>query len=123
MRNLAQTHSAQDQPTLVADEDIDLYSPKAVYEVDSAGGLWDLAKEEYPNDNVSHFFVLIVYMCAFYGLLHLILHGINIKLNKRYGKLDAQKRGEYRSHLISPVHSVMCVIFSILAMFYVCGGG
>ena len=66
------------------EEDLSLSSPKAIYEVDSTAGLWDLAKEEYPADKVSHFFILILYMVVFYGGLHLVLHLLNIWLNKRY---------------------------------------
>ena len=69
---------------LITDSDIELEEPKSVYEAKSMKGLWDLAKEEYPPDKVSHFFYLIVYMMVFYGLLHLILHGLNSWLNKRY---------------------------------------
>ena len=72
---------------------------------------------------MSHFFYLIVYMMAFYGLLHLVLHGLNGWLNKRYQKLNRQKQGEYRSNLISPIHSIICVMFSTLAAFKVCGNG
>lgn len=62
-------------------------------------------------------------MIAFYGLLHLLLHGINIKLNKRYEKLSTQKQGEYRANLVSPIHSILCVVASTLTMFKVCGDG
>jgi len=43
--------------------------------------------------------------------------------NKRYLKLDRKKQGEYRASIISPIHAVICVIFAVAAMFYVCGEG
>ena len=113
----------QEQESLVSGRDIELYEPKSVYEAKSMRGLWDLAREEYPPDNLSHFFILIVCMMGFYGLLHLILHGLNGWLNKRYQKLTWSKQGDYRANLVSPIHSILCIMFSTLAMFEVCGDG
>ena len=98
-----------------------MFKPKEIYEAEN--GLWDLAKEEYPADKVSHFFVLIIYMMVFYGLLHSALHGLNIWLNKRYQKLNRAKQGNYRSNIVSIINSFVSVAFSTLAMFYVCGDG
>ena len=59
-------------------------SPKPIYEAQDFEGIWDLAKTEYPPDRVTHFFVEIAYMTAFYGFLHLFLHFTNNGCNKRY---------------------------------------
>ena len=54
-------------------------------------GLWDLAKTEYPADNLSHFFYLIGYMIAFYGLVHLICHFLFKACIARYEKMNRHK--------------------------------
>ena len=62
-------------------------------------------------------------MTAFYGLFHVLMHLINNGLNKRYMKLNSLKKTEYRTNIIAPVHSLLAVVFSWLAMFNVCGHG
>lgn len=86
-------------------------------------GLWDLAKTEYPADNLSHFFYLIGYIVAFYCLLHLLSHFLFKACIARYEKLKRPKQMEYRANAISPIHSLLCVYFATSAAFYVCGEG
>lgn len=62
-------------------------------------------------------------MTIFYAGLHLKVHLLCIWLNKRYNKLSKTKQGEYRANIIAPVHSIISVALSVLAMFYVCGFG
>ena len=97
--------------------------PQPIYRVKSFKGLWKLAEEEYPPDSVGHFFYLIIFMCAFYGLLHLGLHASFMGCNTRYQKLKKNKQGDYRSNIVGPIHGLLSVYASILTMFYVCGDG
>ena len=71
--------------------------PKSITDANGWDGLWELAKEEYPPDKIAHFFYLIIYLTAFYGLLHLLTHLLNVCFNnKRYLKMKKETQGEYR---------------------------
>ena len=37
--------------------------------------------------------------------------------------MDGKKQVTYRSYIVSPFHNISCVVFSIYAMFFVCGLG
>ena len=67
-----------------------LHEAEAVYS-HGITGLWDLAKTEYPPDNLSHFFYLIGYMVAFYALLHLLSHYLFSACISRYEKMKKTK--------------------------------
>lgn len=97
--------------------------PKPIFEARDFDGLWGLAVTKYPSDEVSHFFLLIVYMIACYGAVNLGTHLTFILCNKRYQKLDNTKQGEYRSNVMSPIHAISSVIFATLSMFSVCEEG
>jgi hypothetical protein len=62
-------------------------------------------------------------MSIFYAILHAKVHLFCIYLVPRYQKLSKPKRGDYRANVISPVHSISSVAFSVIAMFYICGHG
>lgn len=36
---------------------------------------------------------------------------------------DSKKRIEYRTYVVSPIHSLLCVILSTISMFYICPDG
>ena len=112
--------------THALDDDLDWSDgagPQPLYAAKSFKGLRELAQTVYPEDNIAHFFYLICYMVMFYGLLHLLLHCLNIYLNKRYIKIGRAKQGDYRANIVSPIHSLSSVYFAVYAMFYVCGEG
>ena len=86
--------------------------------------MWELAKEEYPPDKIDHFFYLIIYLTAFYGLLHLLTHLLNLCFNnKRYFKLSKEKQGEYRGQAAGPIHATSSVVCAVLTIWYVCPDG
>ena len=97
--------------------------PKSISEAHDATSIWELAKEEYPADRISHYFYLISYVIVAYGFAHLLIHLMCKGCNKRYLKLNKKKQGEYRATIISFIHSIICVLFATSAMFYVCGDG
>ena len=65
--------------------------PTPIYEADSPSKIWILGQTEYPEDNASHFCLLILYMVFFYALLHLSIHYLCAQFNKRYNKLSKIK--------------------------------
>ena len=84
--------------------------------------LWEQAKIVYPKEDTAHYLKLTAWLCVFYLLFHLVVHLICVNVSDRYIKMKRSKRGEYRAYVISPVHSVLSVSFSVLAMFFVCPG-
>lgn len=61
--------------------------------------------------------------CVYFFLLHLVADHFGRAFYPEYSKLKECKKTEYRSYLLSPVHSLVAVILSILGTYFVCDVG
>lgn len=62
------------------------------------------------------------YACIYFVAMHLVLHMIFTYFNPLYTKLAGSKQIEYRTNYVSPIHSIVCQVFSVVGMFFLCGG-
>lgn len=60
-------------------------------------------------------------MCYF-GMIHVALDKIFLRYNEKYKSMKSQDRHLYKSYVTSAMHAVGCVVFSTLAIWYVCPG-
>lgn len=75
----------------------------------------------YPKGDHATIIIDLVFFCIMYGGIHALVHVFSKEGNTRYQKLDWAVQGEYRACVISPIHSIISVVFSVCAMFYICG--
>lgn len=107
----------------VPKDDMKFEQPKVdVPENWSGPYLWNLAKQESPNRDPLYFAIFTVFLMCYFGMLHIVFHQIFIKHNEKYKSMKETDRHLYKSYLVSIFHSIGCVIFSTLAMWYVCPG-
>ena len=86
--------------------------------------LWEIAAEKAPDRNMMYYFNCTLVAIAFYMLLHFAVHAIAKKKFDEYRyDMDLRKRVEYRTYIVSPVHALLSVFLSMIAMFWICGEG
>jgi len=61
----------------------------------------------------------IVYFLA----MHVVIHFVAMRSTSVYRDMNAVKKTEYRSYIVSPVHALVAVILSTISMFFICGDG
>ena len=60
---------------------------------------------------------------AYFLAMHLIIHLVAMRKTHIYREMNTQKRSEYRCYIVSPLHAILAVFLSTIAMFYICGDG
>ena len=78
-----------------------------------------------PEKDYEYYFKFSCVACAYFVLMHLVIHLMcSTNLNRTYQNMtDNKKKIEYRTYIVSPLHSLVCVILSSISMFYICPDG
>ena len=83
---------------------------------------WQLATE--PVQSLQYRYVILgtaIWTVAYF-IMHAVTHKLAQTFNSKYRAYDTKDRAEYRQYVVSPIHSLSAVMFSLGAMFLVCGG-
>ena len=86
-----------------------------------ASGFWAYASLEAEDFEVMYYVKGTIFFILFYLFIHLIVHCICATCNSVYRDRDTVKRIEYRTYVLSCLHSPIAVFLSFSAMFLVCG--
>ena len=78
---------------------------------------------EAPFRNELYYLKFTLLSMAWFFALHLAVHLVCLRKNQHYRDLSSEKRCEYRTYVISPVHAIVATLLSTIAMLYICGEG
>ena len=85
---------------------------------------WQLAAHRAPDENMMYYVNASIVACVFYLLVHYLIHVIAMRKYSVYkDEMDTRARVEYRSYICSPIHALLSVGLSMIAMFWICGHG
>ena len=56
-----------------------------------------------------------------YMLMHALVHKVSTVFNPKYRAYDRADAAEYRQYVVSPMHSLLAVMFATVTMFFMCG--
>ena len=93
----------------------------AVVQQKYESGFWAYASQEAEDYDVTYYVKGTLVFIAFYFLLHLLVHLACVSCSTVYSERDTVKRIDYRSYVISILHSPIAVFLSFSGMFLVCG--
>ena len=85
---------------------------------------WELAAHRAPDENKMYYVKASIVACLFYLLVHYLIHVVAMRKYSAYkDEMDTRARVEYRSYICSPIHALLSVGLSVIAMFWICGHG
>ena len=83
-------------------------------------GFWAYASMEAEDYDAMYYVKGTIVFVAFYFFLHLLVHILCVSCSSVYRERDTIKRIDYRSYVISILHSPIAVFLSFSGMFLVC---
>ena len=74
-----------------------------------------------PSHNELFYLKFTLVAIAYFMIMHLIIHLLATRFTQIYHEMNTLKQTEYRTYVLSPLHSIAAVIMSVWAMWFVCG--
>ena len=74
-----------------------------------------------PEHEASWYVKFTLVAIAYFNILHLLVHFLAYRFIQLYRDMSLQKKTEYRTYIISPIHAFAAVFMSTWAMWFVCG--
>lgn len=76
-----------------------------------------------PDHDEMYYFKFSLLCVVYWFAVHLVIHVVATNKAQVYREMDRAKQTEYRTYWCSPLHSMVCVSLSTIAMFFICGDG
>lgn len=89
----------------------------------SSNWWWEYASSKAPDRNELYYLKFTLLSVAWFLALHMIIHLVAMRKTSIYRDMNTPKRTEYRTYIVSSIHSIVAVFLSTLAMFFICGDG
>ena len=85
--------------------------------------LWNVRNRPVTKQDISEVIFATGIFCVYFFILHILSDQFGRHYYPAYKGLKENKKTEYRSYLLSPLHSVVAVTFSVLGCLYSCDEG